>query len=189
MSNYSIPIILGTTRKDTQSRHVANHLLSALMGIENIETQLLDLREADFPLLTEKVSAENPVSTMLTEWTTILKKSNALIIVCPEYKSGYPGSLKNFLDFLPPGIFRYKPVGLSTVSAGIYAGTSCLAQLRQVVIAMAGMVIPDRFQVGSIQSAINSENEIYAEQHLQASTKFIIELVKYTQAISPLQND
>ncbi len=145
MSLYSIPILLGTTRANNQSAQVAKFLQNQFLKYKQIDTPLLDLATSDFPLLTERVSIENEISPMLTKWTSIIQQSNGVIIVSPEYKSGYPGSLKNFLDYLPPGILRYKPIGISTVSSGIYAGTSCLQQLRHVVIGMAGIVIPRSF--------------------------------------------
>ena len=188
MTTYSIPILLGTTRKDNQSSQVANYLYTKLSKIENIQTTLLDLGESDFPLLTERVTDENPITDMLNQWTSTLQNANGIIIVSPEYKSGYPGSLKNLLDYLPAGVFRYKPIGICTVSEGVYAGTSCLQQLRQVIIGMAGLVIPDRFQVGNVQNAFISLNEPESEIQAKTADKFIMELVKYTQNLTRMQN-
>lgn len=186
MASLFIPVILGTTRKDNQSRHVANYIYSVLVE-HNIDTILLDLGTSDFPLLTERVSDENQITEMLQKWTTTIKKSNGLVIVSPEYKSGYPGSLKNFLDYLPAGVFRYKPVGISTVSSGVYAGTSCLSQLRQVVISMAGLVIPDRFQVGSVGTSVNENDEIHKEHQIKACEKFVSELISYSEVMRQMQ--
>lgn len=188
MSTYSIPIILGTARKDNQSSQVANYLYTRLSNIENIQTTVLDLGQSDFPILTERVTDDNPITLTLKQWTSILENANGIIIVTPEYKSGYPGSLKNLLDFLPAGIFRYKPIGISTVSSGVYAGTSCLQQLRQVIIGMAGLVIPDRFQVGNVQKAFNVLNELESDMQAKVADKFISEMVKYTQNLTHLQN-
>jgi len=187
MSILTIPIILGTTRKDNQSAQVAIHLQKRFHDIDNVEAPLLDLGLSDFPLLVDRVTEENPITPMLAEWTSILKNANGVIIVSPEYKSGYPGSLKNFIDYLPPGIFRYKPIGISTVSSGIYAGTSCLQQLRQVVISMSGLVIPDRFQVGTVQSAFSPENELISAQLHKTCEKFITEMISYTHNLSQMQ--
>ncbi len=188
MSKYSIPILLGTTRRDNQSARVARYLHDRISSIEDINSTLLDLGKSDFPLLVDRVSNNNPITNQLEEWTKIIQSADGIVIVSPEYKSGYPGSLKNFLDYLPPGVFRYKPIGISTVSSGIYAGTSCLQQLRQVVIAMAGMVIPDRFQVGTVQSAFNEQNEMISEQQNKVAHKFIDEMIKYTRILTPLKN-
>ena len=184
---YTIPIILGTSRIDNQSSKVAYYLQKILAEFDEVESIILDIGEADFPMLTKRVSADNPISNELVEWTSILKSANGIIIVSPEYKSGYPGSLKNFLDYLPPGIFRYKPVGISTVSSGVYAGTSCMQQLRQVVIAMAGLIIPDRFQIGEINSAFDEDSNLVSENLKLAAIKFISELKKYVELMSSVK--
>ena len=64
------------------------------------------------------------------------------MIIAPEYKNGYPGSLKNALDYLRPEVFRRKPIGIVTVSAGGFGGINCLAQLRLVCLAMGEVPIP-----------------------------------------------
>lgn len=189
MTTYTIPVLIGTTRKDNQSSKVAYYLHNKISQFENINSPLLDLGKADFPVLVDRVTSESPITKTLEEWTSILLNANGIIIVSPEYKSGYPGSLKNLLDYLPAGVFRYKPIGISTVSSGVYAGTSCLQQLRQVIIGMAGMVIPDRFQVGTVQSEFDENNELISERQVKVADKFIAELIKYTSTLAPIQNE
>ena len=189
MDSYIIPVLLGTTRNENQSMKAAKYLHHQLLKFPAIESYLLDLGQADFPILTERVTPENQITTLLEEWTEIIRNAHGLIIVSPEYKGGYPGSLKNFLDYLPAGIFRYKPVGICTVSSGIYAGTSCLQQLRQVVISMAGLVIPDRMQIGTIQNAFDNNNQPISDQIDKVAHKFLSETINYSKALQSLQID
>jgi len=183
----NIPIVLGTARKENESQKVARYLLHKLNKIEGVKSELLDLGKADFPLLEERPSAQNPVTNLLQNWTEKMQNANAVIIVAPEYKSGYPGTLKNFLDYLPTGVFRYKPIGLSTVSSGIHGGTSCLQQLRQVIIGMAGLVVPDRFQVGQVQEAFDEDATLLDSSLEKVSQKFISELIKYSKTLRSIQ--
>ena len=186
MAELYIPVILGTTRNENESQKVARFLFHKLKQLEDVKTEILDIGVANFPMLTERVSESNVISESLQVWTEKIKAADGLIIVSPEYKSGYPGSLKNFLDYLPPGVFRYKPVGISTVSSGVYAGTSCLSQLRQVVIAMAGLVIPDRFQIGNVQTAFDESLNLSDDRNIKIADKFIRELIKYTSTFQSL---
>lgn len=188
MSRPSILVILGTTRRNNLSSNVAQYILSQLQEVHEIKALYFDLGKSDFPLLVDRPSAKTPITDDLQHWIKCIGESNGIVIVSPEYKSGYPGSLKNFLDYLPAGIFRYKAVGICTVSSGPYAGTSCLQQLRQVVISMAGTVIPDRFQVGTVSSAFDNRGMLNSEQHRNAANKFLTELLKYTSVLTPLQN-
>ena len=66
-----------------------------------------------------------------------------LSLVTPEYNNGYPGVLKNALDYFLPE-YRRKPVGIVTVSSGGFGGINALAQLRLVLFLMGAYPIPIR---------------------------------------------
>ena len=182
-----IPILLGTTRKDNYSRKVAAYLQKLISQNNEVESDIMDLGETDFPILIERPTAENPISSQLQEWIQKLKDADGLIIVAPEYKNSYPGSLKNFIDLLPAGLFRYMPIGISTVSSGAYAGYSCLQQLRLLVLAMAGIVVPDRFMVGGIQAAFDDKNDLMDEKLNKTANKFVSEIIKYAEVFKEIE--
>jgi len=182
----SIPIILGTTRKNNQSQNVAQYLHQKLSEFPNVNTQILDLGEAQFPILEERLEQMSEPPIVLTEWIKILKNATAIIIVAPEYKNAYPGSLKNFLDLLPAGIFRYKPIGISSISAGQYGGANCLAQLRLVCLSLAGLPIPDRLMISGVTQAFDENGDFKDEKTVLIADKFLKELLKYTQGLAAL---
>jgi NAD(P)H-dependent FMN reductase len=65
--------------------------------------------------------------------------SAGLIICCPEYAHGVPGSLKNALDWLVPSVeFPGKPVALINTSPH---ARHAQAQLRETLTVMSGRVI------------------------------------------------
>ncbi len=181
-----IPIILGTTRKNNQSQKVANFLIKNIEDHADINTHLLDLGKANFPIMEERLEVwENPPQ-LLMEWIEALKLADAIIIVAPEYKNAYPGSLKNLLDLLPAGIFKYKPIGIASVSAGQYGGTNCLAQLRLVSISLGGLPIPDRLQISHVVNAFDLEGNFVDSKQKLIANKFLLELFKYAKALSSL---
>jgi NAD(P)H-dependent FMN reductase len=184
MMDYSIPIIIGTSRKNNESQKVARFLFNKLQSFPQIDTCLLDLEKANFPIMEERLGVmENPPK-LLEEWNELLSKANAIIIVAPEYKNGYPGALKNLLDFLPAGVFKYKPMAISTVTSGEHGGTNCLAQLRLVCLSMGGVPIPDRFQVSKVSAAFDETGKLKNKKINATADKFLGELLKYTKAFS-----
>jgi NAD(P)H-dependent FMN reductase len=82
------------------------------------------------------------------------------MIVTPEYKNGYPGSLKNALDYLVAGILRRKPVAICTVSSGGFGGINCLAQLRLVILAMGGLPIPESLPISDVRSVFGADGTL-----------------------------
>ena len=146
-----IPVLLGTSRQRNESQKVARYIHEMLNEQGGIESEFLDLGSTSINIMTHRLQDLHEPGIELLDWHDKIKECDALIIVTPEYKSGYPGSLKNFLDYLPAGILRYKAIGIVTVSSGESGGASCLAQLRLVCIAMGGMVIPDRLQISRVK--------------------------------------
>jgi chromate reductase len=64
--------------------------------------------------------------------------ADGLLISCPEYAHGVPGSFKNALDWLVGGPeFLNKPVAFFNVSA---RGSYALASLRETVSVMTGQI-------------------------------------------------
>ena len=64
--------------------------------------------------------------------------ADGLLISCPEYAHGVPGSFKNALDWLVGGPeFLHKPVAFLNVSS---RGSFALASLRETVSVMTGRI-------------------------------------------------
>ena len=106
------------------------------------------------------------------------------MIVAPEYKNGYPGSLKNAFDYLPAGILRRKPIGIVTVSSGGFGGLNCLAQLRLVCLAMGGVPIPVAFPVSRVDEAFDEPGALRDPKLAARVGPFLDELIWYTRALA-----
>ena len=182
----NIPILLGTTRKGNHSSKVATFLYQQLSKNSGIQTQILDLGKANFPIFEERIGRADNLPPLLEKWSDMLTQADGIIIVTPEYKNGYPGALKNFLDYLPSGVFLYKPVGISSVTSGTLGGTNALAQLRLVTLSLKGMPIPDRFMVSQVDKAFDENGNPTSEKLPAQASKFLNELVKYATAFSSI---
>lgn len=103
------------------------------------KVEVVDLKDHQLPDYNEKGSPnslkgalENPQGLA---WNALLEKADAYLVVTPEYNNGYPGSLKNALDWTyPVQNVAAKPVAF--VSYGTVGGARSVGQLRQVVIEM-----------------------------------------------------
>src|SRR5919198_4958156 len=92
----------------------------------------------------------------LRQFSEKIARADSIVIVTPEYNNGYPGVLKNALDYLLPGYER-KPIGIVTVSAGGFGGLNCLAQLRLVTLGMGAFPIPESLSVSRVQDSFDEE--------------------------------
>jgi NAD(P)H-dependent FMN reductase len=178
-----IPIICGSTRRDRQSIKVARFVLARLQPRAGVETELLDLLELNFPIMEERLHRRDDPPPGVAEFGKKIGRADALIIVSPEYNNGYPGVLKNALDYLLPEYER-KPVGIATVSAGGFGGINCLAQLRLVVVGMGAFPIPENLAVSKIHESFNDDGTPNDPAYEKRAADFLDDVLWFADAIA-----
>jgi len=183
MERFYIPIILGSVRRGRQSPRVARFLAERMRRTGRIETEILDLAEYNFPIMEERLHYRDDPPPGLPEFGAKLARADALVIVAPEYNNGYPGVLKNALDYFYPE-YKRKPVGISTVSGGDFGGVNCLAQLRPVILNLGAFPIPASFPVPRVQDNFDEEGNPRNPSFEQWAARFLTELLWFTEAVT-----
>jgi NAD(P)H-dependent FMN reductase len=147
-----IEILVASVRRGRNSNRVGLFFKAFIDRNNLAETSLLDLDEYNFPLFEERLQyLENPPAGA-AEYAERIRKADAVIIVTPEYNGGYPASLKNAIDFLYPEWFR-KPIGIATVSDGIFGGSQVITSLLFSLWKMKAWVVPSMFPVPKVDEA------------------------------------
>lgn len=180
----NLPLLVGCSREGRRSIHVARYLHQRLAGIDGITSPWLDLGDYDFPIMEERMQEMEEIPDDLLTFSKTLAGADAILIVAPEYKNGYPGVLKNALDYLPPNIFRRKPIGISTVSSGGFGGINCLAQLRLVCLAMGGVPIPMHLAISNVREWFDDDGALLDPKLDARADEFLGELHWYAEALS-----
>jgi NAD(P)H-dependent FMN reductase len=149
-------VLLGSVRRGRQSARVATFVLQRLARMDGVEPTLADLAAIDLPVMEERLGRIEPPPPGLVDLASSIERAEALVIVSPEYNHGYPGALKNALDYLLPQ-FKRKPVALVTVSAGGHGGVNAWAQLVTVLVYMGAIVLPQTVAVSKVQESFSPE--------------------------------
>jgi NAD(P)H-dependent FMN reductase len=178
-----IPIILGSTRRGRQSAKVAKFILDRLGKQPGVETELLDLADYNFPIMEERLRARDDPPPRLQEFSDKLARADAVVIVTPEYNNGYPGVLKNALDYLVPE-YRRKAFGIVTVSAGGFGGLNAMQQLRQVVLALGAYPIPAQFPVSKVRESFADDGTPQDESYEKRVAAFFDEFLWAARALT-----
>ena len=163
---------------------MAGLLFGELANRDGIDTELIDLAELQIPLMSHRLGETDSPPPGASELSAKLTQADGLLIVVPEYKSSYPGSLKNALDYLEAGILKRKPIGIVTVSSGAFGGLNCLAQLRLVCLAMGGVPIPVTFPVPRVDDAFDEQGGLRDPKLVARAASFVDELIWYASALS-----
>jgi chromate reductase, NAD(P)H dehydrogenase (quinone) len=125
MTKYNIAVIVGSLRKDSLNRKLANGL--AKLAPAEFSFKILEI--GDLPLYNQDEDS-NPAQSAIRLKSEI-KASNALLFVTPEYNRSISGVLKNAIDHgsRPYGqsVWAGKPAGVIGVSMGVI-GTALAQQ-------------------------------------------------------------
>lgn len=132
MSQYHIAVIVGSLRKDSFNRSLAN----AISKLAPTEFTFKQLEIGDLPLYNQDDDS-NP-SASVKRLKTDIHAAQGLLFVTPEYNRSLPGVLKNALDHAsrPYGqnAWAGKPAGVLGVSVGTI-GTAIAQQHLRTILA------------------------------------------------------
>lgn len=137
---------------------------------------MIDVKDLGLPMLYD---FEHPKTSIFSEK---VKKADGLIIVSPEYNHGYPGALKNTLDYLYEEYAR-KPVGICGVSLGGLGGGRMVEQLRLVCVEFHMVPIREAIYFSNIQRLFDKEGKLLDESYLKRIDTFLKELFWYAKVL------
>ena len=147
-----ISIISSSIRPNRNSHRVALYFKNYLTENNLCKTEILDLKEYDFPLFDNPLKQQKKPSTQLLDFAKKVNETDGIIIVTPEYNGSFPASLKNAIDVLYDE-WHGKPISIVTVSAGVFGGTQALVTLQFVLWKIGAWTVTNMFHVANVQEA------------------------------------
>lgn len=131
MSQYQIAVVVGSLRKDSYNRQLAN----ALVKLGSAGFTYKQVRINDLPLYNQDDDANQADSVKRLKED--IKSSQGLLFVTAEYNRSIPGVLKNAIDHAsrPYGQSAWsgKPAGILGVSVGAIGTAMAQQHLRNVL--------------------------------------------------------
>jgi chromate reductase len=131
MSKYNIAVIVGSLRKDSFNRKLAN----AIVKLAPSEFTFKQVQIGDLPLYNQDddTNQADSVKRLKNE----IKAAQGLLFVTPEYNRSMPGVLKNAIDHAsrPYGESAWagKPAGVLGASIGVIGTAMAQQHLRNVL--------------------------------------------------------
>lgn len=188
MNQKKIAVIIGSLRKESFNRKMANNLLK--LATEDLRLEILEIGQ--IPMYNQDLD-EDP----LQEWTDFrnqVKSFDGVIFVTPEYNRSVPAVLKNAIDVgsRPYGqsCWDGKAGAVISVSPGAIGGFGANHHLRQslVFLNVLTMQQPEAY-IGGAAKLFDEKGEIASGETKEFIQKFLSEYSSWVKKVTYKQND
>lgn len=127
-----ITIVVGTNRKNSVSREVANYYQSILAS-KSADSQIVDLVDLPNDFIQTALYENNGNNAAFNLLREKVQSSDKLVFIVPEYNGSFPGILKAFIDGLkyPEGV-RDKKAALVGISSGAQGAVFAMSHLTDI---------------------------------------------------------
>lgn len=179
MSSKKIAVIVGSLRKDSMNRKMAQNLIAsapAQLQLEILEIGQLQMYNQDLD--------ENPPQEWV-DFRSKVKSYDGIIFVTPEYNRSVPAVLKNAIDIgsRPYGqsVWDGKPGAVMSVSPSAMAAFGANHHLRQslVFLNIPVMQQPEAY-IGHASDLFDAEGKITKESTQKFVSKFLDAFADWT---------
>lgn len=131
MTTISIAVIVGSLRKDSLNRQLAD----ALAHLAPTDFSFSQVQLHDLPLYNQDDDTHQ--AEQVLRMKAHIQKSHGLLFVTPEYNRSIPGVLKNAIDHasrpMGQGVWGGKPAGVIGASVGALGTAMAQQHLRNIL--------------------------------------------------------
>lgn len=185
MSVYEVAVLVGSLRKDSFNRKVANTLVA--MAPASLKLEVVEIGQ--LPLYNQDDDSNPPEA-----WTSFrqrVRAADAVLFVTPEYNRSVPAALKNALDVAsrPYGQSAWdgKPGAVISVSPGALGAFGANHHLRQSLVFLNVPVMqqPEAYIGGAANlfdptgKLVNESTREFLQKFLQAFAAWVETNVKH----------
>jgi chromate reductase len=184
MNSNKIALIVGSLRKESFNRKIANALIN--LAPKSCELEILEIGGLSFY---NQDLDENPPKDWIN-FREKIKSYDGVIFITPEYNRSIPGVLKNAIDVAsrPYGKSAWDgiPAGVISVSIGAIGGFGANHHLRQslVFLNMPVMQQPEAY-IGDAAKLFDAKNEltnestkVFLSKFLETYSKWVLKFVE-----------
>lgn len=185
-SSRDIAVIVGSLRKDSLNRKLANALINlapASLKLEIVEIDALPVYNPDLD--------EGTIPSAWVEFRERMNRAEGVLFVTPEYNRSVPAPLKNAIDVgsRPYGksVWSGKPAAIVSGSPGAIGGFGANHHLRQslVFLDMPTMQQPEAY-IGGVDKLFDGNGHVTNESTREFLGKFMLAYAAWLNRTAPV---
>jgi NAD(P)H-dependent FMN reductase len=180
MPKLRIAVVIGSLRKKSLTRQVANALMA--LAPESLACSIIEI--GDLPLYNEDLEVSPPASWV--RFRSDIKDHDAVLFLTPEYNRSVPGGLKNAVDVgsRPGGksVFDGLPAGVVSVTpykSGAFGANYALRQTF-VFLNMPVMQQPEAY-ISDAGNLFDATGEIKSGETRSFFTKYMVAFAQWVE--------
>lgn len=144
----------GSTRADSYNKKLVTDAAQIAREMGAAVT-IINLKDYPMPFYDADLEAKQGMPKNAKRFRELMINNDAIIIASPEYNSSIPAVLKNALDWASRGeggnssraAFKGKKFAIMSASPGPSGGSNALVQLRNIIEAVGGTVVPKQVTI------------------------------------------
>jgi chromate reductase len=180
MENKKIAVIVGSLRKESFNRKIANEMIR--LAPKSLKLEIVEI--GNLALYNEDLETDTP-----KEWIDFRKKiaaSDGILFVSPEYNRTIPGALKNAIDVgsRPSGksVWIGKPGAVATASPSGIGGFGANHNIRQAVVFLnIPMMQQPEAYIGKVHESFEKDGKTVIEKTEQFLSDFLLAYEKWIE--------
>lgn len=182
MKKYKVGVIVGSLRKESFNKKVANALIEN--APESLSFDFIEIGNLD--LYNEEYDSNSPSSYI--DFRNKVKNVDAVLFLTPEYNRSIPGVLKNALDVAsrPWGqsVWNGKPAAVVSVSIGTTGAFGANHHLRQVLVFlnMPTLAQPEAY-ISNAMTLFDTNGKLINESTIGFLTNYMIAFESWVKRI------
>ncbi len=173
-----ITIISCTNRKLAVSKSISE-FYQDLLRQQQVSSQILDLQDLPTDFVGSALYENSGSNQTFNQMTELIKDSEKLVFVVPEYNGSFPGVLKAFIDGMDyPNPLKDKKCAMVGLSSGVQGGALALSHLTDILNYLGMHVLALKVRIPGVEKVFR-QGKITDKLLLELLTMQIRDLVKF----------
>lgn len=185
MARFKLAFVVGSNRRDSINRHLAQALARLGAGKFDVIWPRID----DLPLYSQDL--ESPLPESVARFKSELASADGIVVVTPEHNRSIPAVLKNAIDWAarPYGknTWAGKVVAITGTSPGAIGTAMAQQHLRQVLGAIGALVAGGEAYITYKPDLIDAEGNVATAGTRAFLQDFLDRLVDLLDRLAPAQ--
>jgi len=187
-----IQVIIGSTRPGRAGDKSGNWVYTQLAKAQpEAEFELVDLQAFNLPMLNEAIPPLGLQGKYTSEvgqkWADKIASADGYVIVTPEYSHGYPGALKNAIDYLGLQMTK-KPVSFVGYSPLPTGGSRAVEQLIPITVQLGAVTLNHALIISNSMQYQAKDGSFNAEALVDSAQKMAAEIVWWTKNLKKIRD-